>query len=343
MNTFFETIFEQAKSQFQESIEPETRVEDSLFTTLKRKHTIYRMPHYGGRAYFTMHGDEPRLMTGITAVTKKIQNIREENQFLNEWRVNMAASGQDSERYAWMASEFGTLVHIVAGHLFSARSRGEAFSTNGLDRMLSDYMRNINIDGYYYKDWYISLTRAIKSLNEFYNKANPEVLAVEYTVADFENNICTPLDLVLYMDTEELVDVPNKKKREKRIVRNLWNLNIKARKKPERNVHDKYQTCAEQYIFNGYSDMKIERTGILSPSWTWKTKPDCNVHEFTGEFTQAEWEQYLKIIRWVFPKLFNPDLTQLISESNIFSITEHGEVKESEKITIADYIKRRFE
>lgn len=351
MNSFFETLFGKAKEVFHESIEEKTLVDDPLFSNLPRLHKVFRMRYMSGRRYFTAVNGQPLLMTGLTSITKKIKNQKEEDEFLNKWKVDMAAKGEDADQYAWFASEFGTLIHILAAELFSARARGEAISTHTLEQGLRDYMAYIGIPISLLKDWYTNMCKSLRSLNEFYSKTDMKVFAVEYCVIDFENNICTPLDIICEITTEETVDVPNKTKegtkRQKQESRDIWNLNIKARKKPDRQDGDKYQICAEMFMFNDYSpEIKVAKTGTISPSWTWVSNPDCKLHNFTGSFSRKAWDWYLNKLKTepdnIFSDLFSPDLTKYIGDTNVFSIDEFGGIKESDKTMISDFILSHF-
>ena len=348
-NSFFDSVFGKAIEAFGESVADNVVVQDELFSKLPRLHKFFRMRYMDGRRYFTM-ADGPRLLSGLTAITKKIKMQRNEDYYLNEWKINMAKEGNDADEYAWMASEFGTLIHIMAADLFSARARKEGISTRGLDKQLREYMSMIGVPIVNFKDWYTNMCKALRSLNEFYSYTDMEVYAVEYCVADFENNVCTPLDIICAITLSESVDVPTKTggtKKQKQDIRQLWNLNIKARKKSDRYSSDKYQICAEQYLFNNYSpEIKVERTGVLSPSWSWISKPDCKIHDFTGQFSERDWKWYLKRLKeepgGIYNDMFNPDLNQMIGDTNIFSITEIGEVRTEPLESIADYITKHF-
>lgn len=350
MNTFFETLFGKSKEAFNESIEEKTLVEDKLFSVIPRHHKIFRMRYLDGRRYFTSVNGRPYLMSGLTGVTKVIKSHKREDTYLNKWKVDMAKDGQDADIYADMASEFGTLIHILAAELFSARARQESISTQGLDRYLRDYMAHIGINSYYFKEWYTNICKSLRSLNEFYSTTDMKVYAIEYCVVDFEYNICTPLDIVCEITRTESVDAPTKTggtKKVKQEFREIWNLNIKARKKPERQSGDKYQICAEQYLFNGYSpDIKVAKTGTISPSWTWISKPDCRIHDFTGEFSQKHWLWYLEKMRsepdGIYNDIFDPNLNQLVGDTNIFSIDSYGNITDSPKETVADFILSHF-
>lgn len=355
MNTFFDSVFGKAIENFNESISELTLADDPLFSKIGKPIRFYRMPYLDGRRYFTAANGNPYLMSGLTRVTKTIKTHKGEDEYLTKWKVGMAEQGQDADMYAWEASEFGTLVHILAAELFSARARKEAISTSGLDKQLREYMNYIGINSFKFKEWYNNLCKSLLSLNEFYSRTEMEVLGVEYCVADFENNICTPLDIICEITTEIVQDVPTKTggtKRAKQQSRDIWNLNIKARKKPERMSGDKYQICAEQYIANKYFKefklgVKIQRTGVISPSWNWISKPDCKLHEFTGYFPANHWNWYLHKMQEepsrAYSEIFSPDLGQYIGDTNIFVITELGDVVNSKRQTIADYIMSKFE
>lgn len=355
MNTFFDSVFGKAVENFNESIQQITLVEDPLFSKIDRGFRFYRMPYLEGRRYFTAVNGNPYLMTGLTAITKKIKTHKGEDEFLNKWKVGMAQDGQDADLYAWEASEFGTLIHILAAELFSARAKKEAISTSGLDKSLKEYMNYIGIGTFKFKEWYNNICKSMLSLNEFYSKTEMDVLGVEYCVADFENNICTPLDIICEITTELTVDAETKSggtKRQKQTSRDIWNLNIKARKKPERMSGDKYQICAEQYIANKFfgefnKKLEIARTGVISPSWSWITKPDTKLHEFTNSFPKSHWDWYLNKFRdepsGLHKDMFDPDMSQYIGDTNIFVITELGDVINSKKTTIADYILSKFD
>ncbi len=357
MNTFFEKTFADAKSQWLESITNVFDVNNELFTGIEKKHKFYRMPYFSGRRYFTMNGEDPHLMTGLTALSKKIVNSRDEDKFLEKWKIGMVQDGNDPDEFAYIASEFGTLVHIVAANIFSARSKGEPFYTQGMEKELMNYMTTIGISAYYFKEWHRNLCAAIRSLNNFYTESEMKVLGVEYCVADFENNICTPLDIICEINSTEYVEVPMKTKegtkKEKRQTRDVWNLNIKARSNTDRRSNDKYQICAEQYIANKYFEdfdisTRIAKTGVLSPSWNWKVKENagCKLHDFTDAFPQDYWNRYLKQFReepgGFNTDLFRPNLDQFIGDSNVFSINEKGDVYDPPQATIREYILSRF-
>lgn len=354
-NTFFETAFGEAKAAYLESITDTFEVEESLFNKLPRLHRVYRMPYFTSRRYFTVLKEQPFLMTGLTQWSKKIISQRREDAFLETWKMNMIKEGNDPDEYAWMASEFGTLVHIIAAHIFSARASGQSFSTIGLDKYLLDYMQNIGISGYHFRTWYDNLCKAIRSLNEFYSKTEMEVLAVEYCVIDFENNICTPLDIICNITVDQVEDVPNKTKEgtKRRSVtsRETWNLNIKARKNSAKNSSDKYQICAEQYLFNKYlkgTEFKVTKTGVLSPMWGWlkKENADCKLHDFTGAFSEEDWNWYINMWKnepgGVNTDFFNPNLSKKIGDSNVFSVNSYGKVSDMDEMSIGDYILSRF-
>lgn len=354
MNSFLEEIFGKAKENYFESVTSVFEVEDGLFTKIPRLHKIYRMPYFSGRRYFTQDSGDPYLMSGLTMFSKKIVSRRSGDVVLQGWREKKIEEGLDPDEIAWMAAEFGTLVHIVAASVFSARARKQSFSTRGLDSELKNYMATIGVNVYHFKEWYRNLCAAIRSLNAFYSKSEMDVYAIEFCVADFQNNICTPLDIICEITSTESVDVPMKTKegtkKEKRQRRDIWNLNIKARQNSDRRDNDKYQICAEQYIANGYlpQEFQIAKTGVLSPVWTWKVREnaDCKLHDFTGYFSQEDWNIYLRDFRnepgGINDDLFFPDLTQNIGDSNVFNITEYGDVVESPQMSIADFIMSHF-
>ncbi len=357
MNTFFETVFQQATEQWLESVTNVFDTGNEIFSGIDRKHKFYRMPYFSGRRYFTVNHGDPYLMSGLTGITKKILNSRDEDLFLVKWKMGMVEEGNDPDEFAYLASEFGTLVHIVAANIFSARSKGEPFYTQGMEKELIRYMNTIGVNAYHFKDWYRNLCGAIRSLNNFYSNSEMEVLAVEYCVADFANNICTPLDIICYVNSWESVDVPMKSKegtkKEKRQRRDLWNLNIKARSNTDRRSNDKYQLCAEQYIANSYFEsfdipINIVKTGVLSPSWNWRVKEnaDCKLHDFTDTFSKVHWNGYLHQFRnepgGINRDLFNPDLEQKISDSNVFSISDTGHITEMPEKSIREYILSYF-
>lgn len=349
MNSFFEKVFADASKQYLEAVLSSTLIEEELFSSLPKLHKIYRMPYFSGRRYFTLHKGQPLLMTGLTGITKKIISRRSQDSFLHKWGLNMVKDGGDPEEYTWLASEFGTLVHIVAAHIFSARAKKESFNTIGLDKELVNYMLTIGVSGSHFKNWYNNLCSAIRSLNSFYSKSEMDVRAVEYCVIDFDYNICTPLDIICEMNTEESVEVPMKTKsgtkKEKRIARKVWNLNIKARQNPVRRSTDQYQLCAEKYMANKYFNSHlIEKTGVLSPSFTWKIKEnaDCKLHDFTDSFSERDWDtyinQFIKEPGNVNKDLFDPDLTQTVEDVNVFSVNGEGDIFEAPERTVSEYI-----
>lgn len=352
MNSFFEGVFNEARNQFLEDVTPTFDTQNELFSQLPRKHRFYRMPYFSGRRYYTMHMGEPYLLSGLTAITKKIIAFNDEDSFLEKWKMDMTRNGNDPDEFADRASLFGTLIHIVAANIFAARSKGESFSTHSLDRELLSYMRDIGISQYYFKEWYKNLCGAIRSLNAFYSKSEMKVLSIEHCVADFENNICTAIDVIAEITTEESVDVPMKTKagtkKAKEKTRKMWALNIKARNNSDRRYTDKYQLCAEQYLANNYLDIVIDKTGVLSPVWNWRSKEnaDCKLHDFTGAFTESEWKKYVKIFKEapnnVNKELFAPDMNIKVSDSNVFVIADNGNILDMPEETIYEFIARHF-
>lgn len=352
MNSLFENIFAQARQQFLEDVTPVFDTSNELFSEIPRKHKFFRMPYFSSRKYFTVNEGAPYLMQGLTGITKKIISSRGEDVFLDKWKLDMATNGNDPEEYADRASQFGTLIHIVAANIFAARARNESFSTHQIDRELIAYMKDIGISNYYFKEWYRNLCAAIRSLNMFYSQSEMKVLAIEHCVADFDNNICTPIDIICELTTEESFDVPMKTKegtkKEKRNVRKLWTINIKARQNSDRRTNDKYQLCAEQYIANKYLDLNIEKTGVISPSWAWKDKDkaNCKLHDFTGTFSENDWNKYLKQFKeepgGVNNHIFSPDMSQKIGDSNIFTITGNGNILDLPEETIEEFIFNHF-
>ncbi|HNI31239.1 MAG TPA: hypothetical protein PLO82_12020 [Bacteroidia bacterium] len=352
MNTLAESIFAQARTQWLEDVTSVFNTGSDLFTELPVKHRFYRMPYFTSRKYFTVDNGQPKLMQGLTGITKKIISSRNQDAFLKEWQFDMLKDGKDPDEYAERASQFGTLIHIVAANIFAARQKGESFSTHQIDRELLKYMSDIGISNMYFKEWYRNLCAAIRSLNNFYSKSEMKVLSIEHCVADFDNNICTPIDIICEMNYIESVDVPMKTKegtkKEKQVKRGLWALNIKARQNPDRRSTDMYQLCAEQYIANGYLDILIPKTGVLSPSWTWRDKEnaDCKLHDFTGTFSEKDWQSYLKQFRnepgGINNSMFNPDLSQRIGDSNVFTVANTGNILDMPDETIEGFILRHF-
>lgn len=336
-------IFAQFEQEMDEQYAQSTDLNG--FSALPRPFVIRRMPDGSKRKYFTLCGAEPKLMTGLTSVVSIIKKLRGSYDFLADWKAEVGKD--ESEQIAQETSVLGTFMHILCAEItsvYQANNKNyyiefdEQFKETFKKMMLENGVRH-NLLSDYYK-------RTIKGAQSFYQFLydwKVEVVAIEYCVCDFDNNISTPLDIVAYA-TAPLTAAAIK--RGEKSEKFLGNFNIKFREKADSVYEsDTIQTCIEQYMFNKYlPDMApIERTFTITPKSHPLASVGCAVHEHTGRYTEDEYNEDLSFAKTkkANKDFFFPDLDKYTTRMGSMKITSLGIVS-GVSDTIRDFILSHF-
>lgn len=340
MNKFLEQVFETFKGEMLEKFDASTTL-DGFSTKLPRPHIVRRMPFGDKRWYHTVAEGKPRLMTGISAVVDRIAEIKAEKGFLQEWKI--LTGKEASQKIAHETSVLGTFMHILCSQVAQSYAKGEdivlfdaEFQNYFVKAMESQGVAHAEIPGFYKR-----ANKGIKSFHNFLVEYNVEVLAIEKVVCDFDHNIATPLDIVCY------ADIPGRTPKYP-TTRSLCNFNIKFRESATSYESDRFQVCAEQYIYNKYiapiTGEPIERTFILIPKSHSTAKTECLIKEYTTAFSMSEWERYLAFMKQEMcdHHLFFPDLEAHRTFTERFIISGTA-IKTEKPISIKNFILSFYE
>jgi hypothetical protein len=337
------TIFTRFSDEMEERFSASTDLNGN--SLLERMHTIRRMPYGKSRRYFTKVGSEPRLMSGLTTITKIIEKQKGFYSALGDWRATVGID--EADQIAQETSVLGTFIHILCAEIAYVRQANdptiyinlnEEFKNEFKKMMLENGVRHRLLDDYYKR-----ALKAAQSFDNWLNEWDVSLVAIEWCVMDLDNNVCTPLDIIAYA-TEPLSAAA--KKRGEVSNRFLGNFNIKFREKAD-SVYttDMLQTCIEMQMYNKYmvNSAPIERTFTLTPKSHYLSKIGCAVHEHTGKYTEDEYAADMAYMKSqsAHSDIFNPDMGTSLVISDM-RITRSG-VERQAAGSVEDYINSFFE
>lgn len=319
-------------------------------TTLPRQHIIRRMPDGHSRKYFTMHNNEPVLATGISAVVSLIKKQHGGYDFIAKYREDIGSEA--AEQILTETSALGTFMHVLCAEIADIWARkdpdyyinfGENFKKKSLALLAENGVPRSKQSEYF--------KRIIKGAQSFYSflvDYKVEVKAIEYCVVDFSNNICTPLDIVAYIQ-EPIVPTSAAAKKGACVEykeRELVNIQLKFREKASDYPTDHIQSLLELHMFNKYTAEiygKMARSIILLPKSHVSAKIGCNVVSAGGFGI----EELLADIEYAKSKhnnkdIFYPDLTKKITSMGGIKISGAGIEYETPR-TISDFIRSYYD
>lgn len=314
-------------------------------SSLRRMHSIRRMPYGRGRKYFTKVGAEPKLLSGLTTITKILEKQKGYYSVLADWRATVGI--EEADQIAQETSVLGTFIHILCAEIAYVRQANDpAIFINLNDEFKEEFKRTMLENGVRHRlldDYYKRTLKAAQSFNKWLDDWQVEVVAIEWCVMDLDNNVCTPLDIVAYA-VEPLSAAEKKRGGEEK--RFLGNFNIKFREKAD-SVYttDMLQTCIEMYMYNKYmtESNPIERTFTITPKSHSLAKYGCAVHEHTNKYTAEEYETDIAYAKMqaAHSDVFNPDMNVTLAISDM-KITRNG-IEQKEADSVYEYINSFFE
>jgi len=283
----------------------------SDFSKLPRQHVIMRMPYGNERAYHTVDQGRPRLLSGITSVTKKIAKAKGFPDILGDWKIKVGLDAADE--IAHNTSNLGTFMHIICSELTMVYQKDDPDYFVAFDEFARELfvktMQNVGVSPSEIPSYWKRVVKGAISWNNFLHEYDLDIQAIEFPVVDFDKNIATPLDIIAYAGKD----------------RALCNFNIKFREKANTYETDGLQVCAEQYIFNKYvapvSGEKIERTYIVIPKSHPQAKTECLVKDYTGYYSEASWDEDIDYMMRQdnYKGIFFPDMTKPVT--NVANVT----------------------
>lgn len=340
-------VFSQYASEMGEQFEQVFEVRG--LTSLPRPYIIRRMPDGNSRKYFTKQGDKPILATGISAVVQLIKKQHGGFDFIAKYREEIGVEAADQELVE--TSALGTFMHILCAEICDIWQRkdpnyfidfGEEFKKRAIELLAENGVpRNKHAE--YFK----RIIKGAQSMYSFLSEYKAEIVAIEYCVIDFDNNICTPLDIIAYIQEPKHLTAAAAKKGEAITYgeRELVNLQIKFREKAKDYPTDHIQALLEMYMFNKYTNKQfgeIKRSFILLPKSHAQSNIGCEVKEAKG----YEIEELLADIKYAKSKknnkdIFYPDFDKKITNMGSVIISGDG-IHYPRPQNIGDFILSHF-
>ena len=280
----------------------ETKQYDFLDKSIiNQKSIIYRLDVNGKRFYYEWVDDKPVIYSSGTTIIS--DGFPDPSKGLEEWRVKMRVMGKDPDDYARYRANYGTIMHILFGHLLMRKPIDlvhlDKYILELKDTGISDDDRKTLVENNLneFKKDLLSFAQWVKDY-----KVKP--IAIELMLASREYKVATAVDYICQLTIKEkgffgeTYKSGAKKGQQKESAREREVVAIIDFKSGKKGFYDKH---ALQLLLNkiiveeNYGEkLKVEKLFNFSPK-EWKSTPSYNFKDQTNNRILEELDDILSI------------------------------------------------
>lgn len=160
---------------------------------------LRRISYQGNRYYYEVREDGVALFSsGTTLISDGYVN---NNGALNQWKLKQRILGNDPDAIASERADFGTIMHLLYGHIFLGKSI--PFSVNGIKKYVSsidDFKMDKDRIKFIMDRNAVEMLEDIRSFLKWVKDYNVKPLAIELMLRSEEYMVATAVDLICEMD-----------------------------------------------------------------------------------------------------------------------------------------------